>query len=104
MLYPTFGHPGRPGYTLQTSGRLRPYVALPTIAPSTDTCTLLMAVPIEEVLSIAQPTRFTALATVDPGDGVSTTKLGGGAVTVTVTAADPVSGTESLSVADTVIV
>jgi hypothetical protein len=50
-VYPTFGHPGRPGYAPHTSGRLMPYVALPTTAPSNSTCTPLMAVPTPDVLS-----------------------------------------------------
>jgi len=67
---PTMGQPGRPGKTAHTSGRLVA-VAVPTAVPSTSTCTLLIAVPTVQALSIAQPETVTVPETVAPGAGAS---------------------------------
>ena len=77
---------------------------MPTIVPSTLTCTLLMAVPTADELSIAHPETVTVPDTVDPCDGVSMKTVGGVACTVTVTLVEPLSGVPSLSVAVTVMV
>ena len=74
--------------------------------PSTLTCTLLMAVPTAEVLSIAHPTTVIVPDITDPAVGASIQTVGsvGPAVTVTVTLAELESGVPSLSVAVTVMV
>ena len=102
---PTLGQPGRPGKTAHTSGRLVAG-AVPTAIPSTSTCTLLIAVPIVEALSIAQPEIVTVPDTVAPGAGASmwTDGITAGAVTVTVTLDEPVSVGVAESVAETVMV
>src|SRR5205085_938440 len=82
---PTLGHPSRPGKALQTSGRLDPYVALPTTAPSTFTCTAAMPVPTSDKLSIAQPPTVTVPDTTEPGAGVSMSTNGGRAGTTITT-------------------
>ena len=97
-LYPTLGQPGRPGYAAQTSGRLAPYVAVPTVVPSTCTFTELIGVPTAEVLSIAHPARVTVPEMVEPAAGVSITTLGE-APTWIVSLQLPESGLVSLSVA-----
>ena len=107
--YPTFGQPGRPGYAEHTSGRLKPYVAVPTVTPSTATFTLPIAVPAAVALSIAQPETVTVPETLEPGAGASICTVGGPdgtelPLTVTVTLDAPVSGAGSVSVAETVIV
>src|SRR6516225_329118 len=70
------------------------------MAPATSTCTLLMAVPTAEVLSIAQPVMATGPETVAPSAGESICTLGSGAIW-NETLAVPVSGFVSLSVAET---
>jgi hypothetical protein len=102
-MKPTFGHPGRPGQRVQTSGRLSAYVAIPTTTPSTFTCTLLIAVPIVVVLSIAHPATMTTPLTA-PGAGESMYTDGGTLTTVIFTLSVPLSGVPSVSVAETVIV
>jgi len=99
------GQPGRPGKTAHTSGR-PVVVAVPTATPSTSTCTLLIAVPSVEALSIAQPEIVTVPDIVAPGAGASmwTDGITAGAVTVTVTLDEPVSGGLAESAAETVIV
>jgi hypothetical protein len=84
---------------------LTPYVAAPTGAPSTSTCTPLIGVPIVVTSSIAQPATVTVPETVVPGDGMSMWTDGiTAAVTVTVTLVEPVSGGLVESVAVTVMV
>jgi hypothetical protein len=77
-------------------------VAVPTTTPSTFTCTLLIAVPIADVLSNAHPLTVTTPLTTAPGAGDSMFTDGGG--TVTITFAVEVSGVASVSVAVTVMV
>jgi hypothetical protein len=67
-------------------------------------CTLLIAVPTAEVLSIAHPTTATVPDTIDPAVGASIQTVGGVDCTVTVTLEEPESGIPSLSVAVTVMV
>ena len=64
------GQPGRPGKTAHTSARLVA-VAVPTAIPSTSTCTLLIAVPTVEALSMAQPEIVAVPDTVAPAAGAS---------------------------------
>jgi hypothetical protein len=80
------------------------YVAVPTVVPSTSTCTELIAVPTAVTLSIAQPATVTTPDTVVLPAGASMCTLGGAAVTVIVTLDEPRSGVPSLSVAITVMV
>jgi hypothetical protein len=99
------GQPGRPGKTAHTSGRLVA-VAVPTATPSTRTCTLPIAVPTVEALSIAQPESVTVPETVAPGAGASmwTDGITTALPTVTVTLDERVSGGLAESMAETVIV
>jgi hypothetical protein len=102
---PTLGQPGRPGKTAHTSARLVA-VAIPTAVPSTSTCTLLIAVPTVEALSIAQPETVTVPDMVAPGAGASmwTDGITAALPTVTVTLVEPASGGLAESVAVTVMV
>ena len=102
---PTLGQPGRPGKTAHTSVRLV-VVAVPTAVPSTSTCTLLIAVPTVDALSMAQPESVTVPETVAPGAGASmwTDGITTALPTVTVTLDEPVSGGLAESMAETVIV
>jgi len=79
---------------------------VPAAVPSTSTCTLEIAVPTVEVLSIAQPETVTVPETVEPEAGESMNTEGGTAAptTVIVTLAEPVSGELAESVAVTVMV
>src|SRR5579864_7966778 len=79
-------------------------MAFPTTAPSTFTCTLMMAVPTAAMLSRVQPATVTMPETVAFGLGVSMTTVGGPIDTVTVTWAKPTSAGLSISVAATVMV
>jgi hypothetical protein len=79
---------------------------VPTVTPSTSTCTPPIAVPTVEALSIAQPPTVTVPETVAPGAGKSMWTVGitAAAVTVIVSLAEPVSGGLAESVAVTVMV
>src|SRR5579864_8519024 len=87
-----------------TSGRLVPYVALPTTVPFTSTFTLPIAVPTTATLSSAQPDTVTTPLTVEFAAGVSIQTVGATLFTRTVTVADPTSVYPSLSTAVTVMV
>jgi hypothetical protein len=80
---------------------------VPTAVPSTSTCTLLIAVPTVEMLSMAQPATVAVPETVALEAGISICTdgiTGPAAVTVTVTLVEPVSGGLAESVAVTVMV
>jgi hypothetical protein len=80
-------------------------VAAPTAVPSTSTCTLPIAVPTVEALSMAQPATVAVPETVAPEAGISMWTDGiTAAVTVTVTLLEPVSAGLSESVAVTAMV
>jgi hypothetical protein len=82
-------------------------VAAPTGVPSTSTCTLPIAVPTVEALSMAQPATVAVPETVAPEAGISMCTDGIMAAplpTMTVTVAEPVSGGLAESVAVTVTV
>src|SRR5579864_3632474 len=87
-----------------TSGRLVPYMALPTSAPFTSTFTLPMAVPTTAALSSAQPDTVTVPDIVALAAGVSIQTVGATLLTRTVTVADPTSVYPSPSTAVTVMV
>jgi hypothetical protein len=80
---------------------------MPTAVPSTSTCTLPIAVPTVEVLSMAQPATVAVPETVAPEAGISMCTdgiTGPPLLTMIVTVAEPVSGGLAESVAVTVMV